>query len=82
MAALKAGKALLPVARNEIVDSIATLIMVHTMYPTSDQLEKVAMKLLRVYPSIADKVPGGIPYVSESVDVAYFLHNNYRLPGR
>ena len=63
MAALKNETPLSPAARNEIVDSLATIIMLHTMYPTSQQLEKVAMKMIKVHPSTADQVPGGTPYV-------------------
>ena len=64
MTSLRTGKCLLPCQRNEIVDSLATLIMVHTTHPSSVQLEKIATKFIEVYPSAADQVPGGKPYVS------------------
>ena len=66
MEALKSGSVILPSARNEIVDALATIIMLETTHPSSQQLEKVAMKLVSVYPSIADKVPGGTAYVSQA----------------
>ena len=61
MEALKRGGALLPSSRNEIVDSLATIIMTH---PSSKQLESVAMRLITTHPCIADKVPGGTAHVS------------------
>ena len=51
MTYLRTGKCLLPCQRNEIVDSLV-------------QLEKIATKFIEVYPSAADQVPGGKPYVS------------------
>ena len=64
MTALKNGTPLSPAARNEIVDSLATIIMLHTTHPSSQQLEKVAVKMIKVHPSTADQLPGGTPYVS------------------
>ena len=64
MPALKSENVLLPAARNEIVDSIATVIILNTTHPSSAQLEKVAMRFIGLYPSASDKVPGGTPYVS------------------
>ena len=55
---------LVPSSRNEIVDALATLIMVHTSHPSLSQLETIAKKLVNVYPNAADKVPGGSNYVS------------------
>lgn len=64
MEALKSNNVLLPSARNEIVDALATIIMLETTHPSSQQLEKVAIKLVSFYPNIADKVPGGTAFVS------------------
>lgn len=64
MAALKSGNALQPAARNEIIDSLSTVIMLETKHPSSKELEKVAIRLIAVHPNIADGVPGGCPYVS------------------
>ena len=64
MTALKDGTPLSPAARNEIVDSLSTIIMLHTTHPSSQQLEKVTMKMIKVHPSTADQLPGGTPYVS------------------
>ena len=55
---------LVPSSRNEIVDALATLIMVHTSHPSLSQLETIAKKFVNVYPNAADKVPGGSNYVS------------------
>ena len=65
MDALKSKGALLPASRNEIVDSLATIIMLHTTHPSSRELEKVAIKLIKMHPNTADKVPGGTAYVSD-----------------
>jgi hypothetical protein len=64
MCALKSGSILLPASRNEIVDSLSTIIMLETKHPSANQLEKVALRLISVYPTIADKLPGGCPYAS------------------
>ena len=64
MPALKSENVLLPAAHNEIVDSIATVIMLNTTHPSSAQLEKVVMRFIGLYPSASDKVPGGTPYVN------------------
>ena len=50
-----------PAARNEIVDSLYTIIMLHTTHPSSQQLEKVVMKMIKVYPSTAYQLPIGTP---------------------
>jgi hypothetical protein len=42
MAALKSGVNILPASRNEIVDSLATCILMHTNYPSAPELQKVA----------------------------------------
>ena len=64
MAALKSENVLLPAARNEIVNSIVTVIMLNTTHPSSAQLEKVAMRFIGLYPIASDKVLGGTLYVS------------------
>ena len=62
MEALKSGSVILPSARNEIVDALATIIMLETTHPSSQQFEKVAMKLVSVYPSIAGGTSQATPY--------------------
>ena len=42
---LQSGGVLLPSNRNEIVDAVATLIMLHTTHLTAKQLEKSSNKL-------------------------------------
>ena len=59
MTALKDGTPLSPAARNEIVDSLSTIIMLHTIHPSSQQLEKVAKKMIKVHLCTADQLPGG-----------------------
>ena len=61
---LQSGGVLLPSNRNEIVDAVATLIMLHTTHPIAKQLEKVAINLVKTHPSTGDKVPGGASHVS------------------
>lgn len=65
MEALKPGSVLLPSARNEIIDALATIILLETTHHTSNQLQKIAIRLVSVYPNIGDKVPGGPNYVSQ-----------------
>ena len=60
MAALGSGSSILPASRNEIVDSLATMIMMHT---TSAELQQVALMFIQKYPHASDKVPRGAPYV-------------------
>ena len=64
MSQLESGKSLLPAARDKIVTSLATMIMVHTERPSSKEMKKVLQKLVSNFPVIADKVPGGSPYVN------------------
>lgn len=64
MIALRDGNCLLPATRNEIIDSLSTLIMVHTTHPTSAQLEIIAENFIKKFPVAADQVPGGKPHVS------------------
>ena len=71
MDALKSKGALLPASRNEIFDSLATIIMLHTTHPSSKVLEKVAIKLIKVHP---DKVPGVTAYV---IEYTLLFCNNY-----
>lgn len=73
MSQLESGKSLLPAARDEIVDSLATMIMVHTDRPSSKEMEKVLQKLVSKFPVIADKVPGGSPYVNMYHFVTIYL---------
>ena len=46
-------------ARNEIVNSLATLILVHTNRPTPDDFTSVCQKLVTKYPTLKDKVDSG-----------------------
>ncbi len=49
-------------ARDEIVNSLATLMLVHTSRPSPDDLTTVCKRLVRKYPVLKDKVDSG--YVS------------------
>jgi len=49
-------------ARDEIVNSLSTLIMVYTMNPTSKDLNAVCQKLINKHPVLTDHVRGS--YVS------------------
>ncbi len=48
--------------RCEIVTSIATLVMVHTIYPTPEQYTTISERLVATYPILADSY--GCGYVS------------------
>ena len=48
--------------RCEIISSVATLVMVHTMYPTPEEYTVIASNLISVHPILADKF--GCGYVS------------------
>ena len=50
--------------RNEIVDALATVIMLHTTHPSAKDLEKVAINLVKTHPSVGDRVPGSASHVS------------------
>lgn len=63
MTALNDGSPLSPATRNEIVDSIATIIVTYNTHPSSQQVEKVAM-MIKVHPSTGNRLPGGRPYVN------------------
>ena len=54
----------MPTSRDEIVNSLATVILLECSRPTAQQLEKVASRLIAVHPTLADKLSCGIPYVS------------------
>ena len=59
--AMKSG-ALTPKARDEIVHSLATLIMVHTVRPTSTDYNLVCSRLVKTHPILKDRLDSG--YVS------------------
>ena len=49
-------------ARDEIVNSLSTLILVHTMHPTADDYNTVCTKLIKKHPILKDHIGSG--YVS------------------
>ena len=49
--------------RNEIVDALATVLMLHTTHPSAKDLEKVAINLVKTHPSVGDRVPGSASHV-------------------
>ena len=58
---MKSG-VLTPKARDEIIHSLATLIMVHTVYPSPSDYNAVLSKLVKKHPVLRDCVGSG--YVS------------------
>ena len=58
---IKSG-VLTPKARSEIVHSLATLIMIHTIRPTTDNLNTVCTRLIKMYLILKDTMDNG--YVS------------------
>lgn len=52
-------------ARDEIVNSISTLILVHTMYPNSDDYTVICRRLVEKHPKLRDSVGSG--YVSSTI---------------
>ena len=57
--------------RVEIHNSLATLILVHTSRPTSNDREIVCRRLIEKYPSLRDSFPSG--YVSIFVRFLYII---------
>ena len=55
---IKSG-VLTPKARSEIVHSLATLMMVHTIRPTTDDLNIVCARLIKMYPILKDTMDNG-----------------------
>ena len=60
-AAIKSGK-LNNKARDEVINALATLMMVHTIKPTSNDYNTICSKLVRAYPLLKDSADSG--YVS------------------
>ena len=58
---IKSG-VLTPKAQSEIVHSLATLTMVHTIRPTTNDLNTVCTRLIKMYPILKDTMDNG--YVS------------------
>ncbi len=54
---LQSGGVLLSSNRNEIVDALATVIMLHTTHPSTKDLQKLAIHLVKTHPSVCDQVP-------------------------
>ena len=52
-------------ARDEIIQSLSTLMLVHTSKPSPDDYSVVCRKLVEKYPNLRDKVDSG--YVSQIV---------------
>ena len=59
--AMKSG-VLTPKAWDEIVNSMATLIMVHTIWPTSNDYNTECLRLIKTHPILKDGADNG--YVS------------------
>lgn len=59
--AMKSG-VLTPRARDEIVNYMATLMMVHTIRPTSNDYNTVCLRLIKTHPILKDGADNG--YVS------------------
>ena len=59
--ALKSG-ALTPKLRDEIVHSMATFMMIHTIRPTPHDYNTVCLRLVKTHPILKDRIDGG--YVS------------------
>ena len=57
--------------RVEIHNSLATLILVHTCRPTSNDRKIVCRRLIEKYPSLRDSSPSG--YVSIFVSFLYII---------
>ena len=55
---MKTG-ALTPKARDEIIHSLATLMMVHTIHPSPQDYNMVCSRLIKTYPLLKDQIDGG-----------------------
>ena len=55
----KVGSPLSNKARDEIVNALSTLIMVHTIKPSPSDYNAVCLKLVKAYPVLKDRADGG-----------------------
>lgn len=46
-------------ARDEVINSLATLIMVHTLRPSPDDYSAVCKKLIQKHPILKDNIGSG-----------------------
>lgn len=46
-------------ARDEIVNALSTLMMVHTIKPSGSDYNAVCLKLVKAYPLLKDRADGG-----------------------
>ena len=60
---------LIPCLRTEVVQTLTSLIMMHTMYPSSEQYNVICMKLIEQYPNLKDDI--GTGYVSFIISTNY-----------
>ena len=67
-AAIKSG-ILSKRARDEIIQSLSTLILVYTNRPSPEDHTIVCRKLIQKYPTLKDKVDSG--YVSEQLEIDF-----------
>ena len=60
-------------ARHEIVQVLRTLMMMHTVYPTSEQYVTVCKELIAKFPKLADEV-GTNGFVSSGIHMCLHMH--------
>ena len=58
--------------RDEIVNSVSTLMMVHTLKPTSEEYNTVCSRLIMAYPTLKDNCDNGYVRVHSFFDC--YLH--------
>ena len=66
--------------RTEIVQSISSLMLIHTKTPTSDQYNTVCRKLIEKYPKLKDDI-GSTGFVSIDMLLFYPFCKNYLFTG-
>ena len=54
-------------AQDEIIHSLSTLIMVHTVKPSPDDYNTVCLRLIKAYPLLADNVDGGYVSLTQNI---------------
>ena len=65
-------------SRDEIVNSLATLMLVHTSRPTPEDLTMVSRRLMEKYPILKDNVDGG--YVSHTCLYVNSFYSFFKKP--
>ena len=62
-------------SRTEIIQTLATLMWVHTHYPSKEAYNTLCAKLVKTHPNLADDAGDGqATYVSDSIMLLYMFN--------